>query len=83
MVKIFNFVPIMLSLIFLFLLMLLYKKMMSHPTGIVIDGVGIKIGGIGCLCKEHEICCSVLRNDMVVCLQKVLFLAAHVLITIA
>ena len=57
--------------------------MMTHPKNIVVDIVGIEIGDRGCSCEEHEICGSVLRNDMAVCLQKVLFFYAHVLIVIA
>ena len=46
---------------------------MSHPSGIVVDIIGIEIGDYGHSCKEHEISGSVLKNDMAVCLQKVLF----------
>ena len=59
------------------------KNRMSHPKGIVDDIVGIKIGDPGQSCEEHEICGSVLRNDNVVCLQKMLFVTLHVLIVIA
>ena len=50
----------------------LHQKMMSHPSGIFVDIVGIEIGDHGCSHEEYEICDSVLKNDMVVCLQKVL-----------
>ena len=56
---------------------------MSHPKGIVVDIVGINIGDHGGSCEEHEIYCSGLRNDMVVHLQKVMFVAVCVLILIA
>ena len=46
---------------------------MSHPSGIVVDIVGIEIGDCGCSCEEHEICGSVVNNDMVIHLQKELF----------
>ena len=55
--------------------MLLHKKMMSHPSGIVVDIVGVEISDHGHSCEEHEICGFVLKNDMVICLQKLLFFA--------
>ena len=39
----------------------------------VVHIVGIEIGDHGHSCEDYEICGSVLRNDMVICLQKVLF----------
>ena len=53
--------------------MLLHKEKMSNPSGTVVDIVGIENGNCGHLCEEHEICGSVLRNHMVICLGKLLF----------
>ena len=57
--------------------------MTSHPKGIVIDIVGIKICDHGHSCKEDEICGFVLRNNMVISMQKVMIVNAYVLIMIA
>ena len=47
--------------------------MITHSKGIVIDIVGSEIGDHSCPCKEHKISGSVLRNDMVMQLKKIMF----------
>ena len=43
-----------------------------HPCGILIEIVGMAASCWGRLCKEHEICDNVLKEDMVVRLRKLL-----------
>ena len=38
-----------------------------HPCSILIKIVGMTVSCQGCLCKEHEICNRVLKEDVVVC----------------
>ena len=47
------------------LLTFLHEKMMSHSKGIAVNIIDIEIGDCGHLIKEHEICDSILSNDMV------------------
>lgn len=52
---------------------LLCIKNMIYPKGLVINIIDIKIGGCNFSCKEHEICGSVLNNNMVMHLWILLF----------
>jgi hypothetical protein len=40
--------------------------MTSHPTGITVEIVGIKVSNNGRSCEEHDVCGSVLCDDAVV-----------------
>ena len=42
-----------------------------HPSGIVIDIVGMEMSCLGRLCDEHKICSKVLEADVVVRLRKI------------
>ena len=55
------------------ILILLHKKMMTHPKGLVIEISCIENGDHGSSCKEHEICGSVLSKDIVMHLWKAVF----------
>lgn len=45
--------------------------MATHPSGVVVDIVGIKRGDRGRSCEEHEVCGTVLSIDCLVRLRKV------------
>ncbi len=42
-----------------------------NPSGIVVEIVGTEMGCQGRLCEEHDICCEVLKEDIVVRLRKI------------
>jgi hypothetical protein len=43
----------------------------KHPSGLVLDIVGIAAGDRGCRCEDHMVCCGqLLEKDFIVCLRK-------------
>jgi hypothetical protein len=44
---------------------------MYHPTGITVEIVGVETSNSGRSCDQHDICGSVLDDDVVVRLQKI------------
>ena len=48
-----------------------------HPTGITVEIVGIESSKNGRSCDQHDICGSILDNDVVVRLQKVQILSSQ------
>jgi hypothetical protein len=49
----------------------LYSMSVHHPTGITVEIVGIEASGNGRSCCQHDVCGSVLDDDVVVRLRKV------------
>ena len=45
--------------------------MSSHPSGITVEIVGTESSTTGRSCDEHDVCGSVLTEDVVVCFHKV------------
>ena len=45
--------------------------MATHPSGITVEIVGIESSTNGRSCEEHDICGSILTEDIVVRLRKV------------
>jgi len=43
----------------------------THPSGIVVEVVGIKKGDHGCSCEEHDECGVVVEEDTLLCLRRV------------
>ncbi len=37
-----------------------------HPTGVVVEIIGMEVGDQGCSCEEHSKCCEVMAEDVVV-----------------
>ena len=48
--------------------------MVTHPTGVSIDILGIERGDQGHSCKEHDIYGSILSTDVIIHLQKLQWL---------
>ena len=42
----------------------------THPTGVVVEIVGIDRGDRGRSCEEHDVCGSVVEEDTLLCLRK-------------
>ena len=42
----------------------------THPTGVVVEIVGLERGDRGRSCKEHDVCGSVVEEDTLLCLRK-------------
>jgi hypothetical protein len=42
----------------------------THPSGVVIEVVGIKKGDHNCSCKEHDVCGEVVEEGTLLHLQK-------------
>jgi hypothetical protein len=45
--------------------------MATHPSGITVEIVGIEASNNGRSCEEHDVCGSILIEDVVVRLRKV------------
>jgi hypothetical protein len=52
----------------------------KHPSGLVLDIVGIAAGDRGRRCEDHMVCCGqLLEKDFIVCLRKEKILVRNVL----
>ena len=45
--------------------------MTSHPSGVTVKIVGTNLASQGRQCKEHNICGSIVAEDIVICLRRV------------
>ena len=43
----------------------------THPSGVVVEIVGLERGGRGSSCEEHDVCGSVVEEDTLLRLRKV------------